>query len=134
MRDQGCATGSHSEELPESSPPVVASKPAPAPSITAEGKEVYSSSPIKATPSPAVTKPAVVKATRPPPPQEVIEEEDDLGAPVSAGTKCLRNGCKYTFVNDEVSRRDGEESNCRYHPREVSVCSSSSTCRLKEFF
>jgi len=119
MAMPGCATGSHSEELPESSPPVVASKPAPAPLISAEGKEVYSSTPIKTSLSPAVTKPAVVKATPPlPPPREVIEEEDDLDAPVAEGTKCLRNGCKHTFVNDEVSRRDGEESNCRYHPRE----------------
>lgn len=113
----------------------MASKPAPAPSIDAEGKEVYSSTPVKTTPSPAVKKPATVKATPllPPPPQELIEEEDDLDATVTAGTKCLRNGCKHTFVSDEVSRRDGEESNCHYHPREVSVCSLSSTCRLKEF-
>ena len=114
-------TGSHSEELPESTPPAVASKPTPAPSISAGGKEVYSSTPLKITPSPAVTKPATAKAA-PAPPQELIEEEDDLDAPVAEGTKCLRNGCKHTFVSDEISRRDGEESSCCYHPRDVSVC------------
>lgn len=95
----------------------MASKPTPAPSISAGGKEVYSSTPV------VTTKSATVKATPPPPPpQEVVEEEDDLDAPVAEGTKCLRNGCKHAFVSDEISRRDGEESNCYYHPRGVSVC------------
>lgn len=104
------------------------------PSIDAEGKEVYSSTPAKTASSLAVRKPVTIKDTPPRPlPQEVIEEEDDLDAPVAPGTKCLRNGCKYTFVSNEVSRRDGKESNCRYHPREVSVFLSPRAPRLNEF-
>jgi len=130
MPDQGCATGSHSEELPEVSPATSTPKPVPAPSINAEGKEVYSSPAVKVTPSSAVTKPATVR-TRPPP-QEIIEEEDDLEVPVAEGSKCLRNGCRHTFVSEEVSRRNGEESNCQYHPREASVCSSFRVCHSNE--
>lgn len=50
----------------------------------------------------------------------VIEEEDDTSVAVKLGAPCRRNGCKVSFVSDEVNRQgDGKEAVCIYHPGSV---------------
>ena len=44
-------------------------------------------------------------------------EQDDLSMPVEKGTKCKRNGCNAVYVSDEVSRGEGPEAKCVFHPR-----------------
>ncbi|KAH7103923.1 HSP20-like chaperone [Auriculariales sp. MPI-PUGE-AT-0066] len=51
-----------------------------------------------------------------PKPIVYVEEEDDTSVAVATGVKCLRNGCKHTFVSDEVSRGVGPDAQCVYHP------------------
>ncbi|KAG9003367.1 hypothetical protein FRB90_011194 [Tulasnella sp. 427] len=80
---------------------------------TADGKEVYSTG-LSARPS----APESSRAPTPAPPLQVEEDEDDLAAPVTEGSRCLRNGCKATFVSEEESRKgDSENATCVYHPK-----------------
>ena len=57
----------------------------------------------------------------PPPPVPVVEDEDDVEVAVEPGTKCLRAGCKHSFVSQEESRGEGAQSKCIYHPKPVSA-------------
>ena len=43
-------------------------------------------------------------------------EQDDPSIPVERGTKCKRKGCNAEYVSDEVSRGDGPEAQCVFHP------------------
>jgi hypothetical protein len=56
-------------------------------------------------------------------PQLVVEEkkpepleQDDLSIPVQKGERCKRKGCLAEYVSDEVSRGDGLEAKCVFHP------------------
>ncbi|KIO31012.1 hypothetical protein M407DRAFT_19894 [Tulasnella calospora MUT 4182] len=114
----GCTTGQHMTKAP-------APKPAPSPAAssssstprnvgtTSDGKEVYSTG-LSAKPS--ASEPS--RTSTPVPPPKVEEDEDDPSVPVAEGSRCLRNGCKVTFINDEESRNgDGESAKCVYHPK-----------------
>jgi hypothetical protein len=85
-------------------------------SETVDGKEVYSSTPVKSG-TPRGNVPAAPARVTPAP---IIEEEDDLNTPVKPGTSCLRKGCGAVFVSDEINRTgDGPGSICMYHPSPV---------------
>ena len=43
-------------------------------------------------------------------------EQDDPSIPVEKGTNCKRNGCNAEYVSDEVSRGEGPEAKCLFHP------------------
>jgi hypothetical protein len=75
-----------------------------------KGREIYSSTGtsgnVDATPLAVLTPTA--------------EEEDDLDAPVKSGTPCRRNGCRTTFVSNDVNRIGvGEGTICTYHSAPV---------------
>lgn len=120
---QGCTRGVHSDEAPKVEPPAKSSTPNKSLTMTesADGKEVYTSSPARSRPQePARLSPASPVA--PPVPIKKVEEEDDLEAIVPNGTPCQRAGCKVTFVSDEENRRgDGPGAKCVYHPGAVRV-------------
>ncbi|CAL1704985.1 unnamed protein product [Somion occarium] len=114
MKIPGCTKGSHTDEAPKVEPQ--APKPSPNVNLTMTSDqgatETYSSlsrTTGAATPTIASSAPA-----EPIPP--AAEEEDDPSVPVTPGTICRRKGCGKSFVSDEVSRGDGEESVCTYHP------------------
>jgi len=82
-------------------------------SETVEGKEIYSSTPVKSS----TPKGNVAAAPPHAAPAPIIAEEDDLNTLVKPGTTCLRKGCGTVFVSDEVNRKgDGPGSICTYHP------------------
>ena len=60
------------------------------------------------TPTPT---PVVIEEKKP----EPLEQDDPL-IPVERGTKCKRRGCNAEYVSDEVSRGDGPEAQCVFHP------------------
>jgi hypothetical protein len=79
-------------------------------SDSAPGREVFTSS----------EQHKVTVSTPIPAPTPVVEEEDDPSAAVNLGVPCRRNGCKVSFVSDEVNRQgDGKEAVCMYHPGSV---------------
>jgi hypothetical protein len=97
----------------------------------AEGKEVFSTGGSGNTATSTSSKPDTQNIVKPSddrstplPPPKIVEDEDDLEAKVDPGTKCLRSGCKHTFVSDEASRGDGDQSECTYHPMPVSIMGS----------
>jgi hypothetical protein len=56
-------------------------------------------------------------------PQLVVEEkkpepleQDDPSIPVEEGEKCKRKGCSAEYVSDDISRGDGAEAKCVFHP------------------
>jgi hypothetical protein len=125
---QGCARGSHTDEVPKLAPPV--SK-----GITnvvetesnhhqATFVPIQNSTPVR--PAPANGAPAEVKTP------SVREEEDDVTVPVDPGTICRRKGCGAAFVSDSVNRLgDGEGTVCTYHPSDVSLDPVSLNCTLR---
>lgn len=78
--------------------------------------------------------------TRTTTPAVILEEQDDTSVVVKSGTLCRRNGCKVSFMSDEVNRQDGgRDAVCMYHPAAVRVpfcfcplipCSSYTPCSL----
>jgi hypothetical protein len=111
----GCTSGSHSTEKVARLAPVstssTASSATAAPTIVKDGVETYGS----------VTPQRI--ATPVPPPTPVPEEkkpepleQDDPSIPVEKGTKCRRKGCNAEYVSEEVSRGEGEEAKCVFHP------------------
>jgi hypothetical protein len=109
---QGCARGNHTDEAPVVEAPKLTSSANLKMTSSAAGTESYSLKP---------TVESVSKPATPPPPAPLVIEEDDVNTPVSVGTTCKRNGCKSTFVSDEVNRNgDGEGTVCVYHPAPVS--------------
>lgn len=106
--------------------PIVAPAPVAvkteAPSTVAGGVETYGS----AKPKPAAVAAAANEApihtpTPAPAPQKEVEEEDDLSVPVPEGAKCKRLGCGADWKGEAVSRGDGPEAVCHYHPMAVSM-------------
>ncbi|WVR03801.1 hypothetical protein IAU60_000796 [Kwoniella sp. DSM 27419] len=115
-----CATGKHTTEAAKPAPAVTQAESAPSgpTSVSADGVETYGSA--KAAPSQAGTSAnTAVSATAsaPAPAQKVVEEEDDLSLPVPEGASCKRLACGQKWQGEEVSRGDGEQAKCRYHPQ-----------------
>ena len=71
---------------------------------------MYGSVQREAAPVPRVSTPAVEE--RKPEPLE----QDDGSIPVEPGTKCQRRACNAQYVSDEVSRGDGYDAKCVFHP------------------
>ncbi|OCF43365.1 CORD and CS domain-containing protein [Kwoniella heveanensis CBS 569] len=120
-----CAKGKHSSAVPTSS----SSSPKPAEalsgptSVSATGVETYGTAkpdkPESGSRTPNANSNVAVSSTAsaPAPAQKVVEEEDDLSIPVPQGAKCKRLGCGAEWVDEGVSRGQGEGSKCRYHPQ-----------------
>lgn len=118
MRIPGCTPAKHTTVKDQPVPKPVqtssstgSSTPTISMKMNPNGEEVFTSGPTR----PQATTSS--KPGTPPPPAPVIEDEDDVDVPVAPGTKCLRNGCKHTFVGQAESRGDGEQSQCVYHPK-----------------
>jgi hypothetical protein len=111
----GCTTGSHSSEKVARPVPVstsaASSATLAAPTSVEGGTEVYGSVQRTMTPVPRALTPMVVDEKKPEP-----LEEDDPSLPVEPGTKCRRRGCNAEYVSDEISRAEGYDSNCVFHP------------------
>lgn len=111
----GCTTGSHSSEQVAKPAPVSTASTAIAVSAptSVEGEtETYGSSiPPRIATTPAPPTPSIVEDKKPEP-----LEQDDLSIPVEKGTKCKRKGCNAEYISDEVSRGDGPEAQCVFHP------------------
>jgi len=123
MAIAGCTRGVHSDEAPKVEPSVMSSTPNGSLTMTesADGKEVYTSSPARNRPQ-GPAKLSAASPVAPPVSIEKVEEEDDLEAIVPNGTPCQRAGCKVTFVSDEENRSgDGLGAKCVYHPGAVRV-------------
>ena len=125
IRLQGCTSTKHTTatNIPvpkpvQTSPSANSSSSTPTISMkmNPNGEEVFSSGPIS---QPRAT--TIAKSSAPPAPAPVIEDEDDVDVPVGTGTKCLRTGCKHTFVSQEESRGEGTQSQCTYHPKSASI-------------
>ena len=63
---------------------------------------------------------AVAQTPTPAPKEENVIEEDDLSLPVPEGSKCKRLGCGAKWQGEELSRGDGEQATCEFHPQAVS--------------
>lgn len=115
-----CTKGKHSDEKPAAAPASEApADAAPAPTSSAGGVETYGSTP--AASAPASVPASMVPSSAPtPPPAPVEDEEDDLSLPVPEGAKCKRLGCGVEWKGESVSRGDGAEAECTYHPQAVS--------------
>jgi hypothetical protein len=93
----------------------VAEKPAVEPAVIKGNKEVYSSNGSVFQAQAPVIKPAAVKPASKPP-VSTAEDFDPENAVIATGTACKRNGCGYEFKAVDISRGDGSESQCQYHP------------------
>ena len=108
----GCTTGSHSsEQVARPAPVNTASTATVSGPTSVEGHtETYGA-------------PAVPRSVPTPMPQPTVEEkkpepleQDDLSVPVERGTKCKRKGCNTEYISDDVSRGEGPEAQCVFHP------------------
>jgi hypothetical protein len=110
----GCTSGSHSSEqvakpAPVSTAPTAATISTP---TTIEGEtETYGSVPQRMVMTPTPQPPLIVEEKKPEP-----LEQDDPSIPVEKGTKCKRKGCNAVYVSEDVSRGDGPEAQCIFHP------------------
>ena len=107
----GCTSGSHSSEQVARPAPVSTASTATvsAPTSVDGGTETYGSVPPRTVSTPVP--PPIVEEKKP----ELLEQ-DDLSIPVEKGAKCTRKGCNAEYVSDEVSRGDGPEAQCVFHP------------------
>ncbi|KAL7419563.1 hypothetical protein Q5752_005474 [Cryptotrichosporon argae] len=126
-----CAKGTHTAAV--ASKPAVAA-PAPAPTATIDGVEVYGgaaepvmsvasvtpaapvpvSASASATATPSAPSMSASAAASPAPP---VIEEDDLSVPVPSGARCRRSACGAEWEGEAVSRGQGERAMCRFHPQ-----------------
>jgi len=110
----GCTSGSHSTEKMAQLAPVSTSNSssttATAPTSVDGGVETYGSAHAQKI-VPAAAPQLVVEEKKPEP-----LEQDDLSIPVQKGEKCKRKGCSAEYVSEEVSRGDGPEATCVFHP------------------
>jgi hypothetical protein len=109
----GCTTGSHSSEKVAKPAPVstAASSTLSGPtSVNDAGVETYGSAPLSKPATPVLP----IQLTEEKKPEPL--EQDDPGIPVEKGTQCRRLACNATYVSEEVSRGDGEEAKCVFHP------------------
>ncbi|KAI9015816.1 HSP20-like chaperone [Phycomyces nitens] len=115
MNMPGCTFGSHSTEAPvvaEAAPKE--SSPA-ATQVTKDGVEVYGAPKAetkKETPAAALSVSEKVEEVK----KVEVEEDDDESIPVPEGKTCKRRGCGVSYKGDSVSRGNGAEAVCCYHP------------------
>lgn len=126
-----CTTGKHTDEKPApAAAPEGEKDAAPAATSVAGGVETYGSTPAASAPSSIPASMVPSSAPTPPPAPELVEEDDDLSLPVPDGAKCKRLGCGAVWQGEAVSRGDGAEALCTYHPQAVSVVPASGLLRL----
>lgn len=112
----GCTSGSHSTEIVAKPAPVNTNSSGSSttsavtgPTSVEGGVETYGSA--HAQKAPAAVPQLVVEEKKPEP-----LEQDDLSIPVEKGEKCKRKGCSAEYISEEVSRGDGSEAKCVFHP------------------
>ncbi|KAI7870598.1 HSP20-like chaperone [Spinellus fusiger] len=111
MTMAGCSYGQHSTEQEKVDATEPTATSVTASQVTEAGVEVYGQ-PV-CPPPPSVKAPAVKT-----PSETVIEveAEDDETLAVPEGKVCLRKCCNATYKGDAVSRGEGAEAVCHYHP------------------
>lgn len=108
----GCTSGSHSSEQVAKPAPVgtaSSTTTVSAPTSVEGGTETYGSIPQRMATTPAP--PPIVEERKAEP-----LEQDDPSIPVEKGTRCTRRGCNAEYVSDEISRGEGPEAQCVFHP------------------
>ena len=110
----GCQVGPHSDKPEQDAEPERSEAPAAvgkkdAGVVLRDGVEYYGAA--KPT-APNASKPAV-KAQ---PQFNEVEDNDPEDVIVPAEEKCKRSGCGYKFVSNDISRNEGSEASCTYHP------------------
>jgi CHORD len=109
----GCTSGSHSTEQVAKPAPVSTTSNtsvSSGPTSVDGGVETYGSVPAKVIRTSTPQLPTV-EEKKPEP-----LEQDDLSIPVEKGTKCTRKGCNAEFISEEISRGEGDEAKCVFHP------------------
>ncbi|KAJ1949846.1 hypothetical protein IWQ62_006670, partial [Dispira parvispora] len=121
LKIPGCATGSHvtkpAEKVQFSTPSTAedlakdySSQPTSAPSPVAAGPTTTTHGHSQADTTPKVTDTKGVAQS----PLEELGDPDD--AVIPPNTICRHRGCGYRFVSNQVSRGDGADARCVYHP------------------
>lgn len=121
LKIPGCATGPHSDIKEEET------KPEPTnveeeikPSLTSDGLETYQMKSVQdalpTTNAPKILSEEEKKKKKEEDESHEISKEDDVSISVPTGSLCKRRGCGYKFVSDQVSRKEGAESDCNFHP------------------
>lgn len=136
LTQQACITGTHTDAAPVSAASTTAAKPSEPNHVTVEnGVETYSTGASGQNASSSSSATAPIKMADLPPAEPEKEEEDDLSLAVPEGARCKRRACGATWEGENVSRGDGENSKCRYHPLGVSLylichvgCSDDPAC------
>jgi len=111
----GCTSGSHSSEQVARLAPVattVGATTGAAATSVEDGVETYGTAVAEKPAAPKEVQPVVAVEEKKPEPLE----QDDLSIPVEQGTKCKRRGCNAEYVSDEISRGDGYDAKCVFHP------------------
>lgn len=111
----GCTSGSHSSEQVARLAPVattVGATTGAAATSVEDGVETYGTAVAEKLAAPKEVQPVVAVEEKKPEPLE----QDDLSIPVEQGTKCKRRGCNAEYVSDEISRGDGYDAKCVFHP------------------
>lgn len=113
----GCTSGSHSSEQ-VARPAPISNAPAATVSVptSVDGDTETYGTRIRSAPAPTpvpTPTPQLVAEEKKPEPLE----QDDPSISVEKGTKCKRKGCNAEYISDEISRGDGPEAKCVFHPR-----------------
>jgi hypothetical protein len=112
----GCTSGSHSTEIVAKPAPVstASTSTQSGPTSVENGVETYgaaSAQKIRTAPVSQVFASTVVEEKKSEP-----LEQDDPAIPIEKGTKCKRKGCSCEYVSEGVSRGNGTEATCVFHP------------------
>eukprot|EP00158_Paraphelidium_tribonemae_P003390 Partr_v1_DN26091_c1_g1_i1_m390 putative CHORD len=107
----GCNRGKHSDLVEGNKPSHSPSIPKKAASsVVAPEVEVYGQEqPIFVAKDRSASK--VAEPLKP-----AVDDEDPTDAEIPSESQCKRSGCSYKFVSTEVSRGDGVEATCVFHP------------------
>jgi hypothetical protein len=115
LKIPGCTSGSHSSEQVAKPAPVsttpTSTSIASGPTSVEGGVETYGVASAPSIVRTATPQPPVVEEKKPEP-----LEQDDPSIPVEKGTKCRRKACNSEYISEEVSRGEGEQAQCVFHP------------------
>jgi hypothetical protein len=112
----GCTSGSHSTEKVARPAPVSTSVSSAqsGPTSVENGVETYGSTSAQKIRTAPVSQPMPTLAVEEKKPEPL--EQDDPAIAIEKGTKCKRKGCSTEYVSDDISRGDGAEATCIFHP------------------
>lgn len=120
LKISGCATGPHSDVKPEEKALGAKNKECEPLKTCSDEVESYQMKSVEDA-LPSFTAPKIIteeEKKKKKEEEEALElaKVDDTSVSVSVGSLCKRRGCFYKFVNDEISRNEGAESACYFHP------------------